>query len=88
MGTQLPLRKKSTAPTQFSAHVCCGQTAGWIKMSLDMEVNLGPGDFVLDGVPLKGARPPVFGPCLLWPNSWMDEDATWYQSRLAQATLC
>jgi len=24
---------------------------------------------------------PVFGPCLLWPNGWMDEDATWYGSR-------
>jgi len=24
--------------------------AGWIKMPLGMEVNLGPGDVVLDGV--------------------------------------
>ena len=32
-------------------------------------------------LPLKGARPPVFGSCLLWPNSWMDEGATWYGSR-------
>jgi len=23
----------------------------------------------------------IFGPCLLWPNSRMDEDATWYGSR-------
>jgi len=46
-------------------------------------VNLGSGD-VLGGVPaapLKGAQPPVFGPCLLWPNGWMDEDATWYGRR-------
>jgi len=21
---------------------------------------------------------PLFGPCLLWPNSWMDQDTTWY----------
>jgi len=21
--------------------------------------------------------PPAFGPCLLWPNDWMDQDATW-----------
>jgi len=20
----------------------------------------------------------IFGPCLLWPNVWMDQDATWY----------
>jgi len=30
----------------------------------------GQGDIVLDGdpAPLKGAHPPIFGPCLLWPN--------------------
>jgi len=27
---------------QFSTHICCGQMAGWIKMSLGMEVGLGP----------------------------------------------
>ena len=32
---------------QFSAHICCRQMAGWIKMPLGMEVDLGPGDFVL-----------------------------------------
>jgi len=56
----------------FSAHVRCGQTAGYIKMPLDMEVGLGPGDFVLDGDPAfpknKGAQTPIFGPCLLRPN--------------------
>jgi len=36
---------------QFSAHVCCSQMAAWIKMSLGMELGLGPGDFVLDGDP-------------------------------------
>jgi len=62
--------------------VYCGQAAGWIKMPLGTEVNLGAGDVVLDGVaaplPLKGHSPPVFSSCLLWPNGWMDEDATWY----------
>jgi len=66
-------RKKGTATTQFLAHVYCGQTAAWIKMPLGTEVNLGPGDVVLDGVAaprsLKGAQPPVFGACLLWPRS-------------------
>jgi len=33
----------------------CGQTAGWIKMPLDTEVGLGPGEIVLDGDP---APPP------------------------------
>jgi len=53
--------------------VYCGQTGVWIKMPLGMEVGLGPGDTALDGDPApprKGAQqpPPLFGPCLLWPN--------------------
>ena len=46
----------------------------WVKMPLGMEVGLGPGDFVLDGdpAPKKGSEPPIFGPCPLWPNGWMD----------------
>jgi len=47
---------------------------------------------VLGGIaapsPVKGARPSVFGPCLLWPNGWMDEDATWYESRPGPRLLC
>ena len=73
------------APNFFLPHVYCGQTAGWIKMPLATEVYLGPGDVALDGFAapfsIKGTQPPVFGPCLLWPNGWMDEDATWYGSR-------
>ena len=48
--------------SQFSAHICCGQMAAWIKMSLGMELDLGPGDFVLDRdpapLPQKGEEPP------------------------------
>jgi len=48
-------------------------------MPLDMEVGLGSGDFVFDGNPAtprkKGHTHPIFGPCLLWPNGWMDEHA-------------
>jgi len=29
----------------------------------------------------KGAQPPIFGSCLLWPNGSMDQDATWYGGR-------
>jgi len=49
MGTQLPL-KKGHSP-KFSTHVCCGQTAGWIKMPLGTGVGLGPRDIVLDWNP-------------------------------------
>jgi len=82
-GDPAPL-PKGAQPPQFSAHVRCGQMAGWIKMPLGMEVVLGPGDFVLDedpAPPEKGAQPPIFGPCLLWPNSWMHQDTTWYGGR-------
>jgi len=52
--------------------VYCGQTAGWIKMPLGVEVGLGLGHTVLDrdsAPPQKGEQqPPLFGPCLLWPN--------------------
>ena len=37
---------------QFSAHICYGQMAAWIKMPLGMELGLGTGDFVLDGDPV------------------------------------
>ena len=81
-GAQLPLTQSGTAP-QFSAYIWCGQMAEWIKMPLGMEVGLGPGDFVLDGNPAssspkRGWSPPISGPCLLWPNGWMDQDGTWH----------
>ena len=82
MGTQLLLPQM--AHPQFSAHICCGQMAAWIKMSLGMKLGLGQGDFVLDEdhapPPQKGrSLPPQkkIGPCLLRPNGWMDEAGTW-----------
>ena len=36
---------------QFSAHICCGQMAGWIKMPLVTNIGLGPGHIVLHGDP-------------------------------------
>jgi len=46
-GEPLQLPQMGTA-TPTLVHVCCGQTAGWIKMSPGTEVGLVPGD-VLDG---------------------------------------
>jgi len=67
------------AESQFSSHICCGQMAGWIKMLLGREVGLSPSDIVLDVDPApfsqKGAEPPIFDPCLLWLNGWMDQNA-------------
>ena len=62
-------------------------------MALGMEVGLGPGDFVLDRdpapLPKKGAEPTqIFGPCLLWPNGWMEQDGTWHEGRPQPRQLC
>jgi len=78
-----PSSPKGEQPPQFSAHVCCGQMAGWIKMPLGTEVSLSPGDIVLDGdsSSKKGHSSPPFSAHVLWPNVWMDQDATWYWGR-------
>ena len=53
-----------SSPPPILTHVYCGQTAGWIKTPLGTEVDLGPGDFVLDGDPAPpqkgGGAPPQF----------------------------
>ena len=65
-----PPPKRDTTP-QFSAHVCCGGMAGWIKMPLGTKVGFGEGHIVLDGdiAPSpKGSQPPIFSPCLFLSN--------------------
>jgi len=63
-------------------------------MPLGMEVGLGLRDIVFDVDPTTPRKKghiypyPVFGPCLLWPNGWMDEDATWYGSRRQPRPHC
>jgi len=55
-----PPQKGGGAP-KFSAHVYCGQMAGWMKLVLGMEVGLSPGGCVRWGPsPLasKGAETP------------------------------
>ena len=76
---------------QFSAVICCGQMAAWIKMPLGMELGLGPGEFVLDGTPLppqKGGGAPQFS-----AHVYCGQTARWMQLVLgmvvgAQATWC
>ena len=72
--------------------VHCGQTVGWIKMKLGMQVGLGPDHTVLGGdpdpPPLKGYRPPIFGPYLLRPNGCMDQDVTRHGARPRPRRLC
>ena len=88
-----PQQKVGETSPPFSTHVYCGQTAGWMKLVLGMEVRLRPGNFVLGGdlaPPSKGggAPCPIFGPFLLWPNSWMHQNATWYGGRPRPTRHC
>ena len=68
LGPRSPLPLSGTDP-QFSAHICCGQMAVWINMSLGMQLGLDPGDFVLDWNPVappqKGADPQNFRPMFI-----------------------
>jgi len=61
-------------------------------MAFGMEVGLGPSHIMLDGdpasLPKKGTEPPIFGPLLLSPNGWMDQDGTWYGGKPQPRRLC
>ena len=92
MGTEPPA-PKGAEPHPIFGPVYCGQTAAWIKMPLGTQVDLGLRDIVFDVdpvIPRKRAHPPhpIFGPCLLWPNGWMDEDNAWYGSRPRPRSHC
>jgi len=73
LGSRSPLKKGTAHIHLFSAHVYSGQMAGWMKTPLGAEVDLGPGNSVLDGDPAPPAigaqQPPLSGRCLLWPRS-------------------
>jgi len=68
--------ERGTAPT--ARRVYCGQATEWTKMRRGTEACLGPVHIVLLGYPApprKDAQQPptpLFSPCLLWPNGWMD----------------
>ena len=61
-----PLKRHSP---QFLANVRCGQTTGWTKMPLGMELGLGPGDFVFDGDPAPARKKGTDPPPNFWPMS-------------------
>jgi len=47
-GDHAPPPQKGAEHPKFSVHVYGGQTAGWMKLVLGMEVGFSPADFVLD----------------------------------------
>jgi len=67
-------------------------------MPLGRKVGLDPSDIVLDAdpapLPKKGPEPPIFGPCLLWPNgciAWIKMPLgmePWYGGRPRPSPHC
>jgi len=81
-GPSSPTPKRGQSPNFWPI---CGQTCSSVDQDaapLGMEVGLDRSDIVLDGhpppLPKTGAEPTIFAPYLLWPNGWMNQDATWY----------
>jgi len=75
--------------------VHCGQTVGRIKVGETRHAGRPrPWPHCVIWVPRsppqKGeAEPPqIFGPCLLWPNGWMDEARTSHGRRPQPSRLC
>jgi len=71
-------RVRNPPPQKKSAHVYCGQTAGWIKIVLGTGVGLSPCDLVvLDGEPRASPLPKRGQSPLLnfWPISNVAEMA-------------
>jgi len=86
--------KRGEAPPNFRyTSVVAKRLHGWIKMPLGTQIDLGLRNIVFDvdpATPRKRAHPPPpnFGPRLLWPSGWMDEDAAWYGSRPRPRPYC
>jgi len=78
-GNPAPPHQKRGHSPQFSTHVCCGQTAGWIKMPLGTDVDIDPGYIVTDGdpAPQKGSQHPHFS-----VHVYCGETAEWIKMSL------
>ena len=91
VGTELPSHKGAQPPILSNVH--CGQTAGWIKMSLGTQVGFGPSTLCSMGTQLPPRKKGhsahiIFGPCLLWPNGWIDQAAIWYGGKPQPRRRC
>ena len=86
--------KGAQPPSQFSAHVYCGRTAGWIKMPFGREAGLSPGDIVLDGDPAPPPPQRGHSPLQFLPMSVVAKRLDGSRCHLvrrqasAQSTLC
>ena len=85
MGTQLPLPQKGgTAPNFRPMSIVPKRLDGSRCTWYGGRPRPRPHCARLEPAPLPrkgGTAPTIFGPCLLWPNGRMDQDATWYKDR-------
>jgi len=74
-----PEKKGTPTPTQFLAHVYCGQMAGWMKTPW-CGSRPRPRPYCTRRGPSSCERgtapPPIFGPFLLWPRSPISATST------------
>jgi len=54
---------------------------GDIELPDDNPVHCGSEFCVICNKLATEQQPPLFGPCLSWPNGWMHQDATWHAGR-------
>ena len=81
-GNPAPSPLKRHSPP-FSVNVRCGQTAGWTKMALSMEVGLGPGDFVSDWDPATPRKEGTPTPTKFLAHVYCGQTAGWMKTLLA-----
>jgi len=73
-GVPAPPYQGHSLPNFQRMSIVAKRLDGLIKMPLGTEVGLDPDDIVLDGSQLqKRAPPPIFGPCLFWPNGRLSQ---------------
>jgi len=80
-GGPAPSPPKAHTAAQFSAHICCGQMAGWMKMPLGREIGLSPSNIVLDGDPAP-LPPKVDGARQFLAHVYCGQTAGWMKMSL------
>ena len=93
MGTQLPLHKKGAAPNFRTMSIVAKQLYG-SRWHLRCRWASAQDILCWIGTQLPSPKrrhshpfPPISSPCLLWPNGWMDQDATCYGVGLSPSDI-
>jgi len=78
-GDPAPPKRGSTAAPQFSAMSVVAKRLDGLRCHLVRRWASALATLCYMGTQPSetGHGPPVFGPGLLWPNGWMNQDATW-----------